>query len=282
MALALFLFLALVAVPVGHMVAVRNEGWGTTHDRLALAYVRDNLRVNGWFYLADARFPAAYTLFACLGLTGRRAEAGRLTMACYFLLFVGITLVFYAGSYDYGADVRSSLGTYPPLTILGGLGVARVARQIGRVTPGPFAMASLTAILAAQFLWYVPLVRKTADGAWAARADVQFARSLVPDLPRDSYVLTHNPGMFQLWGVSAGQMSLVATNPASLTALATRFADGVYMHWNFWCNVDDPVQRALCTQVLEMSPGERVREYREQDQHFMLYRLRAEASTRER
>ena len=29
--------------------------------RMSLSYVAANLRVNGWFYLADARFPAAYT-----------------------------------------------------------------------------------------------------------------------------------------------------------------------------------------------------------------------------
>ena len=37
--------------------AVRNENWGTTGDRLSLAYLADNLRVNGWFYLRDERFP---------------------------------------------------------------------------------------------------------------------------------------------------------------------------------------------------------------------------------
>ena len=38
----------------------------------------------------------------------------RLAMAIYFLLFFAIGLVFYAGSYNYGADVRYSLMTYPP------------------------------------------------------------------------------------------------------------------------------------------------------------------------
>ena len=35
-------------------------------------------------------------------------------MAIYFLVFFAIDLVFYAGSYNYGADVRYSLMTYPP------------------------------------------------------------------------------------------------------------------------------------------------------------------------
>ena len=123
-------------------------------------------------------------------------------------MFFGIALLFYAGSYDYGADVRYSLATYPPLAVLAGLGAARLLRGVMRSEPGLAAVSSLTALLAVQFLWYLPVVRSTADDRGAARADVQFARSLVPDIPANAYVLTHNPGMFQVWGVNAGQMSL--------------------------------------------------------------------------
>jgi hypothetical protein len=269
------LFLAFVAVHVGHMVAVRNEGWGTTQARMSLGYVADNLRVNGWFYLADARFPMTYALLAVVGLSGSRAEAGRMTMALYFLLFFGIALPFYAGSYDYGMDVRYSLGTYPPLAILGGLGLARLVRWVEGLKPGLPALPGLTAAVAFQFLWwYSPVVRSTTDGAWAARADVRFARSLVADLRGNSYVLTHNPGMFQVWGVNAGQMSLAVTNPAYVDTLFTRFTDGVYLHWNFWCSVQDPIQQEICAKVLRLRPGDPVREYREQDQHYILYRLK--------
>jgi hypothetical protein len=268
------LFLALSAIHLGHTVVVRNEGWGTTQERLSLAYVADNLRVNGRFYVSDARFPIAYTLLAVVGLSGRRAEAGRLVMAVYFVLFFGIALLFYAGSYDYGADVRYSLATYPSIAILGGLGAARFARWLVRVEPRLPALQLLCVGLVFQFLWwYAPVVRATADGAWAARADVQFAESLVPDLRGDSYVLTHNPGMFHVWGVNAGQMSLATNNPAYLDDLAARFSGGVYLHWNYWCNVRDPVQRELCIKVLAIRPGEPVREYQERDQHYTLYRL---------
>ena len=37
-------------------------------------------------------------------------------------------------------------------------------------------------------------------------------------------MLTHNPGMFHVWGVNAGQMSLIVTNPAYLDYLAKRYA----------------------------------------------------------
>ena len=119
----------------------------------------------------------------------------------------------------------------------------------------------------------MPVVRAVDDSAWAARADVEFARSFVPSLGRRSYVLTHNPGMFQVWGVNAGQMSLAATNPGWLDDLAARYPDGVYLHWNFWCNVQDPIQVEFCTKVRGLAAFRPVRERSERDQRYLFYVL---------
>jgi hypothetical protein len=272
------LFVALLAAHVGHLFAVRNEGWGAIDAPLSLGYVAANLRVNGRFYLGDERFPFVFTLLAVAGLFGRRFRTERVALLGYFVLFFAIDLLFYAGSYNYGADVRYSLMTYPPLAILGGLGLARAVRWAHRAYPALPAHAAATAALAFQFLWYTPIVRSTTEEAWAARADVRFARSFVASLPPNSYVLTHNPGMFQVWGINAGQMSLIVSSPGYLKYLTDRYAGGVYLHWNFWCNVQDPVQRAFCRQVLENRPAEMVGEYRERDQRYAIYRLAATAS----
>jgi len=81
--------------------------------------------------------------------------------------------------------------------------------------------------------------------------------------------------MFHVWGINAGQMSLAAASPAYLDDLAGRFPGGVYLHWSFWCNVQDPVQPEFCRKVLALRPGEPVREHRERDQLYVLYRLAA-------
>jgi hypothetical protein len=266
------IFLGLAAVHLAHTAAVRNEGWGTTQARMSLHYVVANLRSNGWFYVTDARFPVTYTLLALIGLSGS-ANKARLTLICYFLLFFGVALLFYAGSYNYGADVRYSLATYPPLAMMGGLGLARLAGLLNRSRVGRFTVPAFSLALAVQVLWYLPAVRSTDDGAWAARADVRFAEALARDLPPNAYVLTQNPGMFQVWGINAGQTSLVATSPSRLNELALLYAGGVYLHWNFWCNVQDPVQRGYCTQVLAMRHGRMVREEQVRDQRYALYDL---------
>ncbi len=267
------LTLALVAVPLAHMVLVRNEGWGTTGARLSLDYVVANFRTNGPFFVADERFPAAYTLLALIGLGVRGRRGERAAMLLYFLAFFGIGLVFYAGSYDYGADVRYSLMTYPPIAVLGGAGALRVSQWVARRFPALRPQPAVTAALVFQFLWYAPLVRATTEEAWAARADVRFAEAFAPDLPANSYVLTHNPSMFHVWGVNAGQLALAAGNPIHIDYLAMRFAGGIYVHWNYWCNVADPIQREVCRTALDAVPSTTVREYRERDQRYALYRL---------
>jgi hypothetical protein len=190
----------------------------------------------------------------------------------HFALFFGIYLLFYAGSYNYGADVRYSLLTYPPLAMLGGLGASQLTRWIEGRRWSVSPTAAIVAALAFQLLWYLPLVRATSEEAWAARTDVRFAESLIPSLRGNSYVLTHNPNMFHVWGVNAGQLSVILTNPSYVDYLATRYAGGVYFHWNFWCNVQVPAQQELCRRSLEARPALLLHEFRERDQRFALYR----------
>jgi len=276
------LFLCLIGVHVAHLFAIRHIDWGTTGPRFSLRYIQANLPVNGRFYLYDERFPVAFTVLAVAGLISARHRREALSMAMYFLLFFVIGLVFYAGSYNYGADVRYSLMTYPPLAVLGGLGAARIA-QLGTRLASPFGSGLVTvrlvravflAILVFQFLWYAPVVRATTEEAWAARADVRFAQSFASEIPPNSYVLTHNPGMFHVWGVSAGQMYLVTSNPAYLQFLAQRYRGGLYLHWNFWCNTQDQTQQEICRQSFGIVPVDVAKEYRERDQHFGFYHMK--------
>ena len=262
----------LAATHLAHLVAVRNEGWGASGARLSFAYLMANLRVNGPFYLGDERFPVACTLLAVVGLASSRLHRMRAAMLVYFVAFFGIVLLFYAGSYNYGADVRYSLMTYPPLAVLGGLGASRVSDWLRGQGLVARPRLLVLAVLLFQFLWYAPLVRATTEEAWAARADVRFARTFASTLPKNAYVLTQNPSMFHVWGVNAGQMSLITTNPLHVSYLAMRYAGGIYVHWNYWCNVPDPIQRKYCAAALSR-PATLVDEYRERDQRFAFYRL---------
>ena len=266
--------LLLATAHIGHLAAVRHEGWGTSGTRLSLAFLAPNLRMNGWFYFGDARFPVAFSALALIALIPWRRARGILVCSIYFLLFWGIFLFFYAGSYNYGADDRFSLMTYPPLAMLAGIGLWKLSDAIDANSRGPRSSRIVAGVLAAQFLWYMPVIRTVGEEAWAARADVAFARSATAGLPGNSIVLTHNPSMFHLWGQSAAQASLASNSQSyAKNILAPRYAGGVFFHWNFWCNVADPVQQSFCTEVLNRFPHTLIRESRERDYRFAIYRL---------
>jgi hypothetical protein len=268
--------LVLSASHIAHVYAVRQEPWGARGARLSLDYLSGNLRTNGMFYLGDARFPVLFTVLAIVALLAYRPRRAVVVPALHFVLFWGVFLFFYAGSYYYGADDRFSLVSALPLAVVSGMGGAWLAERAARIRGVGMrrASAAFAAVLLLQFSWYLPFVRMIGEEAWGARADVRFAREVSAMLPADSIVLTHNPQMFQLWGRNAAQMSLATTDPGYVTnILARRYAGGVFVHWNFWCNTRDELQRSFCSTALERFPHEAFREYQERDYHYAFYRL---------
>ena len=135
-------------------------------------------------------------------------------------------------------------------------------------------IGAVAAVLLFQFLWYLPLVRETGEEAWAARADVAFAKRFASQLPPNSIVLTQNPSMFHVWGVNAAQLSLTSMGGYVKQQLMPRYAGGVYLHWSFWCNVSDDVQKAFCRTALDAFDNELIASYRERDYRYAFYRLR--------
>ena len=264
-------------ISVLHMIAVQQEGWGTTGPQFSLHHARHNFSTNFWFFVWDERFPAFCGAAAVIGLLAPGKIRERTLLLGYFLAFWTVFLFFYAGSYNYGADVRYSLMTYVPVAILAAAGLWRIAEwmrtRLHQHWTDRQLCASLSAILLAQFLWYAPLVRATGEEAWSARADVRFAKEFAARLPPNSLVLTHNPSMFHVWNVSAAQVSFVRSDPRRTEQLFARYAGGVYLHWNFWCNVPDPMQSSFCGAALDEFPHELVYSRRERDFTFALYKL---------
>jgi hypothetical protein len=257
-----------------HMIAVRHEGWGAAAAPFALAYFPRNLSVNGWFYFWDDRFPGWVGVLAAIGaIAGQAPLRARLITLLYFGVFFTIFLFFYAGSYNYGADVRYSLMTYAPVVLLAALGGTAVLDRLPTaVAARPALSAGLVAVTVGWwFTWQLPHVRSEGEEAWAARADVRFAEAVARELPRDALVLTHDPNMFLLWGRNAAQLSFAAS-PGFRDHAARRHGGGVFIHWGFWCNVTDPVQHQICQDALDAGPVTLVREYTERDYRYAFYR----------
>lgn len=276
----LSLFIVLILPLLAHLYAVRDMGWGATGAKFSLSFFTgSNFRVNALFYLTNMRFPLVFTLLFFIGLL---TPAGvpykfqwqqRTVLLLWFLLFWGIFLFFYAGSYNYGADVRFSLLSAVPIALLAGNGASHAVSFCTRRFNRSVVQAVMASIIIASFLSFLPFIRAISQEAWAARADHHYAHEMLKLLPADAVVLTHNPNMFLVWGQSAAQASLATEQRGYFNGLFNRYKGGVYFHYNFWCNVSDPLQNSFCKNILANFNCTQVAAFKEKTYDFVLYRV---------
>lgn len=259
----------------GHLLAVRGESWGSEGAKFSLAAFQQKWPVNTSFYWDNERFPVLFTALAIVGLIAGGTFRRKMPLVAWFLGFWGVFLFFYAGSYNYGVDVRFSLLSYAPLALLGGLGADWLTTFLCKRLPRKFATAVVPAAVLLACMPFFPLVRTVGEEAWAARADVRLAREFAEMLPPNSIVLSHNPSLFLLRGRNAAQMSLATFEQSYVDDHFFRKYDGgVYLHYNYWCNVDNPSQSSFCTKLLKDYETTVLAEHRVRDFRYALYRVR--------
>ncbi len=251
----LFLLL-LMTLALPHLIqvyAVKGEGWGAPGGvKFALTYLKQNFPVNAMFYLKNHRFPLLVALLFFLGLGMPKLvikeKAGSIKtrfesflwrekgiVVIWFLAFWGIFLFFYAGSYNFGADVRFSLMSYIPIGVLAGFGVGSLSRWVKERFKQKWITPALTVLLVLCSISFFPYIRAETQEAWGARADHRYAEIMAQSLPPNSLILTHNPNMFLLLGKNAAQASIAAGDSERMNHFFDRYKGGVYFHYNFWC-----------------------------------------------
>jgi hypothetical protein len=255
-----------------HFRAVMNEDWGSPQGgKFSRQYLPGNLRTNALFFVDGRDYPRLFTALALLGLAWRGSARTRLVLGLWLVSFWGVFIPFYAGSYRYGVDVRFSLLCAMPLAVLAGRGFGQLMARMAPAS-GSAQVIGFLALLYS-FSSYLPLVRAVGVEGRAARADHAAAREFVALVPPQSIVLSHNPGMLQVMGQSAAQTSLGTHRRERLEWFFAEFPGGVYFHYNFWCNVPDPVQSGLCRTILSQNLHQVVAERSAGWDRFVLYRL---------
>jgi hypothetical protein len=269
-------FLVLSFAFVVHLFITSDHSWGTTESKLSIDYIANNFSVNSLFYFDNKKFPLLFTLLFVTGLFSKSFIKEKILMVIWFLCFWGVFLFFYAGSYEYGADVRYSLVSYVPLAILSGLGVYHIQSLVTKSKLLKlYINPILVALIIISFLKFLPQVRAETQEAWGARADHLYAKKFSELLPENSIVLTHNPGMFHLWGKNAAQISLASYQTSYVNqVLFNQYKEGIYLHWNYWCNADDSLQYSFCENVLNLYEYDLIEEYKKNDYRYVLYKLK--------
>ena len=132
------LFLFLSTAILLHLYSVRGQSWGAQGAKISLEYLRrGNLFTNTVFYFNNMHFPMILSVFVLIGGFSYKFKEkfkDKLILIIWFLIFWGVFLFFYAGSYRFseGLSIRFSLLSYVPLAIFTGLGIASLGNLLER------------------------------------------------------------------------------------------------------------------------------------------------------
>lgn len=271
----LSLLACILLIPLcGHVLAVKDDAWGAVEQaRFSLAHFRSNLPVNVRFYCDNEKFPLIVSLCALIGAVAPGQWKQRLVLCLWFLAFWGVFLFFYAGSTEHGADVRYSLVSYVPLAALAGSGAHSVISFIKKMRPRWKPVPVMLALFAVSMFNFFPLIRAEGQIAWEARADRAFAAQAAERLSKNAIVLTYNPAMFFLRGKNAAQLSLAIYGIEYVRDYyLQKYAEGVYLYWNFWCNSPMPGSE-YCKQCIDLYEVEEVLSRKVGWEKLALYRI---------
>jgi 4-amino-4-deoxy-L-arabinose transferase-like glycosyltransferase len=259
-----------------HLYAVSHQSWGTEGAKFSLDFFQNNIRVNGLFYLTNESFPALFTILAALGFVCTRYSwKWRLVIFVWFILFWGIFLFFYAGSYKYGADVRFSLLSFAPMAILAGIGVDWIKNRFTVKFPATTCITIIIVIAVfAAWLKFLPLIRLIGQEAWEARADHAFTREFIRKIPNRSIVVTHIPTMVLLWQQSAISIDVLLSDQGLVRHLINIYDGAVYFHHNYWCNTSADANRQVCQEIKQKYNLEEIVSDASMGRLYGLYRIR--------
>lgn len=264
---------AVLLVPAAlHMNSFRNDPWGSTGDRLSTQFFSHNLSINGPFYYENIRFPALITLLALIGIYAFRRSRATVFLFFWFLVSWGIYLFFYAGSYNYGADVRYSLLTYPALIVLASIGLKwcydKMSQHIERRT----SLAVLAVIVFLNWIAFLPLVRAVGFEAVHARNCIIASKKLAHHVPQGALVLAHNPNVWLVRGYNSIQTYSVEDRFQSYQHFFQQYPGGLYFYKNYWCNPGSGAKK-FCDMVFEKFDTELIENEIILNFEYGLYRL---------
>jgi 4-amino-4-deoxy-L-arabinose transferase-like glycosyltransferase len=258
-----------------HLYAESGQSWGAEGAMFSLDFFRNNIMVNGLYYLNNEAFPALVTIFAVLGLFfAKYSGKWKIIIFVWFLAFWGIFLFFYAGSYRYGADVRFAVVSFAPLTILAALGMDWIKNKLQPLCSGTNATIIIVLILLVAWIKFLPLIRLVGQEAWAARRDHALTREFIKKIPDRSVVISHIPTMLLLWGQDAVSVHGSLNDEGFMRHLISKFDGGVYFHHNYWCDTSSDANTKVCREVRKKYDLEEIVSDSSTGRLFGLYRIR--------
>lgn len=236
--IALALFLILILPTVEHTDNMKYENWGASGNMFSKDIIKRNLADNSKFFVENTRFPLIFAIFSIIGLIFGLYKYPKkiIPFIIWFLLFFAIFIPFYAGSFNYGKDVRFSLNLYPSVAIFSGLGfyllnliLLKKFKQKKELIKLSINILIMLLILLS-FIPFIGLVSNYGEKGWDAKAVHDFAVSEAPNI-KNCIVISKVPSMFLVSGVPSIQLFLVSDKMMKLH----KEYDCVMFYEGYWC-----------------------------------------------
>jgi len=236
--IALALFLILILPTVEHTDNMKYDNWGASGDMFSKDIIKRNLADNSKFFVENTRFPLIFTIFSIIGIIFGLYKYPKkiIPFIIWFLFFFAIFIPFYAGSFNYGKDVRFSLNLYPSIAIFSGLGfyslnliLLKKFKQKKELTKSSMHILIMLLILLS-FIPFIGLVSNYGEKGWDAKATHDFAVSEAQNI-KNCIVISKVPSMFLVSGVPSIQLFLVSDKMMKLH----KEYDCVMFYEGYWC-----------------------------------------------
>lgn len=278
--LLVLLLVILITPAIIHLKKSSSDTWGTSGKKFSLEYVGNNGRDNAKFFFENTRFPAMFTILAVIGLAYsiRNHKKELLFLSAWFFLFFGMYALFYAGSFNYGTDVRFSLILYPSVAIFAAIGLWLIERILSKINfsfnavrfyflklimkkehfslekpeksqlgiwPARGIIIILILISMVPFYDYISIY---GEEAWDAKAVHDFAVQVSERIKQQNcYVFSHTSSMFLVNGVNSLQTHL-QTNKVIVNDIFKK-ADCILFYEDYWCVNVKEYREGICKRM---------------------------------
>ena len=265
------LFFILLLPQLFTFAVFRNMSWGASGvPMFSLAHFPNNFRTNYLYFFENTRTPLLISVLAFLGvLTFKKHIRDKMLLGLVFLVFFSVFLFFYAGSYNFGTDVRFSLILNIPLVIFAALGI-NLLNSIVFKRSNKIAVSVIWIVLLVFSYRAVYSSIPVAEEAIHSRVSHDYMVELLRELPKNSYMLSYDPCIVVING-RKGAQSFYAARKEVVEKMFSE-TDHVYFYKDIWSQIPpykDQWKEFLKGFDLELVKGLPFREL-----SFDLYRMR--------
>jgi len=276
------LLLLLVMPTIIHSLSNKEDSWGAPDGKkLSIDYFPKNASENIRFLFDKSKFPVLVTLFAlaglCYGLFKHTKAA--LALLVWFILFFLLYAFFYAGSFDYGMDVRFLLTMLAPLLIFSGLGLCFIfdlpwklnkLKKLKRAKE--FVFILLICLVAGVVLvshWSeIALFGEEASDALKSHA---MAREFSAKTPDSCIFISQVSSMFNNFGRTS-----IQTHRFLWSGFEEKIVQGyncIYLDWGYWCASAEAFRNEQCDPILKKYNWVKEGSIMHYEREFAMYRM---------